>query len=236
MKSGIILIAAAAATLACACTTVETATVDYREGGKMAVYDFAIDDGHTLHGPYRYWSAEGQLLTDGHYEDGLRHGAWTEWYQNGQKRFEGRYAHGERVGKFTHWRSDGQRTQVVDYRDGKSAPVELYTYVRDTSSDGGAGKISDDALTKAIRSFINRIQSCYEKSGLRYDQSIGGKIAFTITVDVTGHATEVVHKSWLDHQPTETCMVDVFYHATYPKPRGGEVTFTKTFVLEGRAD
>lgn len=60
----------------------------------------------------------------------MRHGAWTERYQNGPKRFEGRYAHGERVGKFTHWRSDGQRTQVVDYQDGKAAPIDLYTYVR----------------------------------------------------------------------------------------------------------
>lgn len=98
MKSGAVILAATAATLLCACTTIETGTVRYPDGAKKVVYDYTIDEtGQTRNGRYREWYENGQKRFEGHYVDGERQGPWTEWYENGQKRFEGRYKDNRRL-------------------------------------------------------------------------------------------------------------------------------------------
>lgn len=227
------ILVALSTALLCACTTVETATVRHPDGAKKAVYDYTLDArGQTMNGHFREWHKNGQLFVDGHYEDGLRHGQWTAWYDNGQKRYEGRYDQNLPVGKFTLWYPDGQRMLVLDYKRGEDKPTQLYLYTRagqEAASDRGT--ISKEVLTQVIRNeLVSRIQQCYER-GVKNDKTLGGKITLRWSIDLTGRAFNTRYDSTLDHQMTETCVMEVFNRAQFSKPKGGYLTVMKTFNL-----
>ena len=54
------------------------------------------------------WYENGQIETEGSYQEGKGHGKLTKWYENGQKASEKCYRDGEPHGKWTEWYENGQ--------------------------------------------------------------------------------------------------------------------------------
>jgi hypothetical protein len=59
------------------------------------------------HGLYQEFHQNGQLASEGSYENGLEQGLWRDWFPNGQLAAEGYYQAGEETGQWRFWHYDG---------------------------------------------------------------------------------------------------------------------------------
>jgi len=66
-------------------------------------------------GPYKSWYENGQLASEGGYQNGQRHGSWIFYHSNGQKRLEAGYNQGQKAGTWTHWSREGKKTKEVQH-------------------------------------------------------------------------------------------------------------------------
>ena len=64
------------------------------------------------------WYEDGQMESEGQYENGERTGQWVEWYKNGQMRYEGQYENGEETGRWVEWYKNGQMKYEGQYENG----------------------------------------------------------------------------------------------------------------------
>lgn len=74
---------------------------------------------HQLHGPWRLWHEDGQLIELGEYIDGLKSNTWTIWYLNGQMQSTGKYVNGQREELWKEWYQDGTQSWQGEWKDGK---------------------------------------------------------------------------------------------------------------------
>jgi antitoxin component YwqK of YwqJK toxin-antitoxin module len=73
-----------------------------------------------LHGAFRKWSREGQLLYQGHHDAaGEMHGSWSRWWPNGQLRVQWDMDHGRSSGSVTTFHENGTRASSGLRTDGR---------------------------------------------------------------------------------------------------------------------
>ncbi|WP_312183399.1 toxin-antitoxin system YwqK family antitoxin [Massilia timonae] len=59
------------------------------------------------HGLFTEFHRNGQLASQGTYEDGFEEGSWQDFYESGQIAAEGTYYRGAEVGILRYWNQDG---------------------------------------------------------------------------------------------------------------------------------
>lgn len=96
----------------------------------------------------------------------------------------------------------------------------------------GTGKLDKNRLSSVVRRGISSIQRCYERE-LKKNPNAGGKLMITVTVGRAGRATSVQVNDGGIGGSMKSCTSRAVKRWRFPRPEGGDVTFTKTFVLEG---
>jgi antitoxin component YwqK of YwqJK toxin-antitoxin module len=69
------------------------------------------------HGLFRAYHENGQLASEGEYENGLETGVWRDYHDNGQLAAEGEYRNGKENGRWRFWTSSGQLEKETVYFD-----------------------------------------------------------------------------------------------------------------------
>ena len=104
-------------------------------------FEFSLLDG-IFHGELTIWYSNGQVKTQGEFQNGNKNGVWmeyyptgqlqtnrffingnnhgelTEWHMNGQVLKKGLYVLGERHGEWKEWFDDGSLDKIYHYEDG----------------------------------------------------------------------------------------------------------------------
>ena len=57
----------------------------------------------------------GQVQSEGHYEEGLEHGVWKDFFPNGKVAAEGQYNLGKESGKWRFYKEDGSLAEETTY-------------------------------------------------------------------------------------------------------------------------
>jgi antitoxin component YwqK of YwqJK toxin-antitoxin module len=79
----------------------------YRQNGELV-----------RHGTYRSWYANGQMMLQCTYRDGVLHGAYSTWWESGGREIETRYRRGKTYGVVRWWYESGQIERKEQYVDG----------------------------------------------------------------------------------------------------------------------
>ena len=75
---------------------------------------------------YRTWHSNGQLSSEGKYENGEKVGVWKGWFSNGQLAVEGEYENREEVGIQRMWYLNGQLFHEGKYENGKEVGIHKW--------------------------------------------------------------------------------------------------------------
>lgn len=90
------------------------------------------------------------------------------------------------------------------------------------------GKLSQDAVQKAVRQHFGQFLTCYEK-GLEKNDKLEGKILTSFSVDAKGKVSKVKDAgSDMPDKDVVTCVQKVFPDITFPPSEG---TSTVTYPL-----
>jgi antitoxin component YwqK of YwqJK toxin-antitoxin module len=101
--------------------TTQTVEIRYQSGEVQFRYDqYRAADGQRWirHGPFREFYANGQVATEGEFEDGLQQGLWRDYHENGQVAAEGYFVDGAEDGVWNFWNAKGKAEETIVYRDG----------------------------------------------------------------------------------------------------------------------
>jgi antitoxin component YwqK of YwqJK toxin-antitoxin module len=99
----------------------ETTEIRYQSGEVQFRYGrYLSADGQRWirHGPFREFYANGQVASEGAYEDGLETGLWRDYHENGQVAAEGYFVDGAEDGVWQFWNAKGKAEETIVYRDG----------------------------------------------------------------------------------------------------------------------
>lgn len=89
---------------------------DYYDSGQL--YElYHLKEG-LLHGPYATYYEEGQVESEGNYEEGNEVGTFTEYYENGDLMMVSNYKEGLLHGKMINYYENGQIESEGTYEDG----------------------------------------------------------------------------------------------------------------------
>ena len=100
--------------------------------------EFGLEGKAAKHGPWKAYHSNGQVQTQGQYEEDVPVGRFTWWHNNGQKALEGEYSHGKQHGVWTWWHPTGQKMSQGEYNEG--APSGVWMWWR---ADGTLGQKID---------------------------------------------------------------------------------------------
>ncbi len=81
----------------------------------------------TAYGNYRKYSREGEVITEGQYQQGSKHGAWT-FYRNGKPSSVSDFYHGNLVARTKSWRTDGSLRMEGQTKEGKKEGQWTYYF------------------------------------------------------------------------------------------------------------
>jgi hypothetical protein len=106
--------------LACVPQATETRYENHPTGELRAQYEVRVEpDGSELrHGAWTGWYPEGEVESEGRYEDGARTGEWTFRWPNGKRKEVGEYRDGLRTGTWRQYDERGKRIAQGRYREG----------------------------------------------------------------------------------------------------------------------
>ena len=79
---------------------------EWYENGQMASEGSYQEDKKI--GKWTAWHENGQMASKGSYQEDKKNGKWTAWYKNGQMASEGSYQEDKKNGKWTEWYENGQ--------------------------------------------------------------------------------------------------------------------------------
>jgi antitoxin component YwqK of YwqJK toxin-antitoxin module len=74
------------------------------------------------HGLLRAFNRNGQLASEGEYEEGLENGLWKDYHENGRPAAEGRFKAGKKDGVWHYWDAEGRLEEEEEYADGVLVP------------------------------------------------------------------------------------------------------------------
>ena len=95
--------------------------IPYETGERQLRYSrYMSNDGTRWirHGLFEAYYKNGQLSSEGTYEDGMEVGMWRDYHDNGRLAAEGEYKEGRENGRWRYWRSDGTLEKEVVYFNG----------------------------------------------------------------------------------------------------------------------
>ncbi len=75
-------------------------------------------------GDFVWWHPNGQVAIRGSYKNGKHQGKWQWWHENGMRAANGQYENGVRIGRWLQWETDGQLAKATDYGAGNENVAE----------------------------------------------------------------------------------------------------------------
>jgi outer membrane biosynthesis protein TonB len=93
----------------------------------------------------------------------------------------------------------------------------------------GTGKLSASRISSVVRRGASGIQRCYERV-LKQNPNESGKLIITVTIGQAGRVTNVAVKTGIGGG-FDSCVKSRVKSWRFPRPKGGDVMFNKTFVL-----
>lgn len=94
-------------------------TSDYLRKGDKVFYNDSLFTGIAIKK-----AANGQIINEEHYENGIAHGTWREWYDTGEKKFIGAFKNGINDGVWIQWKRDGTVQRKLTFKNGQLVPNE----------------------------------------------------------------------------------------------------------------
>ena len=78
----------------------------------------AIRSGEKITGQIEFYYENGQKLSSGSFENGIKIGLHTEWHENGTIAEQGRLENGKREGEWIDYNEDGSEKNRITYKNG----------------------------------------------------------------------------------------------------------------------
>lgn len=121
----------------------------------------------------------------------------------------------------------------VDTGDKREAvQVKAQVNIRSPESLVGEGVLDKNAVATVIRQRVGAVQSCYERE-LKKNPSLKGKLVVQFTIGTAGRVTSAsVVSNGLNSAEVGSCVVSRIQSWRFPKPEGGSVTVSKSFVFD----
>jgi outer membrane biosynthesis protein TonB len=95
----------------------------------------------------------------------------------------------------------------------------------------GMGTLDAGSISSVIRRRQSAIQNCYERV-LKTNPNAGGKLVLRFTIGTRGRVTKTEVLSDISGGSVGSCASSRVKRWRFPRPKGGSVTVSKTFVLE----
>ena len=89
----------------------------YPDGKKEISGEF--DENGKRKGHWSYWTTEGNLWSEGEFENGVRHGFGTVYHKDGGKFYEGESVEGKQNGTWKYWDETGKLVKEVEFDMGE---------------------------------------------------------------------------------------------------------------------
>jgi outer membrane biosynthesis protein TonB len=112
----------------------------------------------------------------------------------------------------------------------KEEKVEARLDIKDGGAVVGSGKLDASRISSVVRRGASAIQRCFERV-LKKNPSAGGKLVITVTIGRAGRVTNVQANTSIGGG-FKSCTETAVKGWRFPRPRGGDVMFNKTFVLQ----
>jgi outer membrane biosynthesis protein TonB len=117
----------------------------------------------------------------------------------------------------------------VDTGSKTEQKVEAKIDIKGGGQTVGSGKLSASRISSVVRRGAKGIQRCYERV-LKQNPNEGGKLVITVTIGGAGRVTSVAAKTGIGGG-FGSCVKSRVKSWRFPRPKGGDVMFNKTFVL-----
>ncbi len=130
-------------------------------------------------------------------------------------------------------RSSGAKAAEKGVKTGskKEETVKARVDIKGGGKTIGTGKLDAGSISRVVRRGSSAIQRCYERE-LKKNPSAGGKLIITVTIGRAGRVTNVVANDTGIGGSMSGCAKLAVKRWRFPRPKGGDVTFNKTFVLQ----
>lgn len=73
--------------------------------------------GRLLHGVYRVFNKNNQMITEGNFSNGIKIGLWKYWFANGSLKASAMYKNGKLNGEMVYFSLAGEKLRVVEYKN-----------------------------------------------------------------------------------------------------------------------
>ena len=106
------------------CSTEDTNKVNPEEVDELNKVAFekmnAIRSGEKITGQIEFYYENGQKLSSGSFENGIKIGLHTEWHENGTIAEQGKLENGKREGEWIDYNEDGSEKKHTTYKYGNA--------------------------------------------------------------------------------------------------------------------
>lgn len=93
------------------------------------------------------------------------------------------------------------------------------------------GTLDGDAISKVLRRRSSQLQRCYERE-VKKNPNAGGRIVIAFTIGNAGRVTQSKATTDSVGGGVGTCVASAIQRMRFPRPSGGDVMVSKTFVFE----
>lgn len=123
-----------------------------------------------------------------------------------------------------------QAEKGVDTGSKKEEQVKAKVDIKSGGQVIGSGKLDASSISRTVKQNASAIQRCFERV-LKTNPSAGGKLVLTVTIGRAGRATSVQANTSIGGG-FKSCTERAVKGWRFGRPKGGDVTFNKTFVLQ----
>ncbi|AWV89788.1 AgmX/PglI C-terminal domain-containing protein [Bradymonas sediminis] len=119
----------------------------------------------------------------------------------------------------------------VDTGSKKEEKVTAKMDIKDGNPVVGTGTLDANSISKVVQRNAKAIQSCFERV-LKTNPNAGGRLVITVTIGRAGRPTSVKANTSIGGG-FKSCTERAVKSWRFDRPKGGDVMFNKTFVLQG---
>lgn len=92
--------------------------IKYYVNGKKEI-EGEFDEQGKRQGHWSYWTTDGNLWSEGEFQNGVRHGFGTVYHKDGGKFYEGESVEGKQNGTWKYWDEKGKLVKEVEFNMGE---------------------------------------------------------------------------------------------------------------------
>lgn len=120
--------------------------------------------------------------------------------------------------------------EAVDTGEQEEETVQAQVDVDQETTTAGTGQLDSSRISRVVQQGASAIQRCFERE-LKNNPEAGGKLVITVTIGGRGRVEDVTADTGIGGG-FKSCASQAVQGWRFPPPKGGDVTFNKTFVLQ----